>query len=73
MEGATALALALVAALGCPHAQSQDRRPARPQSELRRPAASMAKAHVPTNDRDVDGLSRNPDRCDTGCIGGNPD
>ncbi len=73
MKAATALAFAFVAAVGCAHAQSQDRRPARPQSEIRRPAAPMAKPHVPTNDRDVDGLSRNPDRCDTGCIGGNPD
>lgn len=22
---------------------------------------------------DVDGLSHNPDKCDTGCIGANPD
>lgn len=84
MKVASALALLLGLAVMGAAAQAGAQEPihhyktrgaARQAVDGRRPAAQPTKPNAQShggNDED-DGLSRNPDKCDTGCIGGNPD
>ncbi len=52
-----------------------------PRAETRSPAAEERSRRAvepstrnhPDADGDQDGLSTNPDNCNTGCVGGNPD
>jgi hypothetical protein len=74
--GAIALGAALVALAGC---ATQDMHPSvgGPQAAAvvtPRPATALPLLRpYPEGQGDTDGLSRDPDDCDRGCIGGNPD
>jgi hypothetical protein len=71
-----ALCAALVALVGC-EAGSTPATIGGPQAAtVATPAATTAQPFLrpyPEGRGDTDGLSRDPDDCDRGCIGGNPD
>jgi hypothetical protein len=78
--GGFALGAALVALAGCatgntPAAHPPAGGPRAPAVATRAPAAiapGLLRPY-PEGQGDTDGLSRDPDDCDRGCIGGNPD
>ena len=53
------------------HMYHHARRPVEPEAVA--PNASSSVAPSPWGESDPDGLSRNQDDCNKGCIGGNPD
>jgi hypothetical protein len=76
---AIALGAALVALAGCAPANTPGTQPAAGQAQtpaVATPAPAASEPLLrpyPAGQGDTEGLSRNPEDCDRGCIGGNPD
>jgi hypothetical protein len=70
-----ALGAAFVALAGCAPATPQAGASQTPAAVPSAPAASQSGflRPYPEGQGDTDGLSRDPEDCDRGCIGGNPD
>jgi hypothetical protein len=71
--GGIALGAVAVALAGC---ATPNRLAAHQPSGVVSPASTTSQPLLrpyPEGQGDTDGLSRNPDDCDRGCIGGNPD